>query len=247
MNFRNLFLCNGSLTVLYLIIMKSVLLVAPSLTLSDKDLDFFRQSEIEIHRANNGTEARELLSSKTFRVVVAELGTENIPGDELCSLIKKENQDTYVMLACTGKKSELKTCGLCGADAHIQTPFEPENLTRRIASILNLPNKRATRVLVKVKVNGSIKSEPFFSISHNISTTGMMLEAEQSLAIGDLVSCSFYLPESERLTAPCKVVRIEKAHGTTNRYGVEFAELDNESRVVIDEFIRQEREAGNFF
>jgi DNA-binding response OmpR family regulator len=227
--------------------MRNILLVTPSLELSEKDMQFLDQNSIKVHRAASGAEAKQLLSSTSFEVAVAELELDDMSGDALCTLIKEKDDQTYVMLACSGKTNELKACGRCGANAHIQTPLEPESLMLRISSILKVPRKRATRVLVKVKVNGSIKSEPFFSISHNISSTGMMLEAEQSLAIGDIVSCSFYLPETERMSAPCKVVRIDKASGENNRYGVEFVDLDNESIATIDGFILQEREAGNFF
>jgi len=227
--------------------MKRVLLVTPSLDLAGKDIEFFSQNSIELVQVKSGAEAKEILASSDFAIVVAELALEDISGDELCAFIKEKNNDAYVMLACSGKTNELKACGRCGANAHIQTPLNLEGLQHRISSILKVPTKRATRVLVKVKVNGSIKSEPFFSISHNISTTGMMLEAEQSLAMGDIVSCSFYLPESEKLMAPCKVVRIDKSTGSNSRYGVEFVDLAEDNRAMIENFVRQEREAGNFY
>jgi DNA-binding response OmpR family regulator len=227
--------------------MKQVLLVTPSLELTGKDEEFFSQNSIELKQAKSGTEARELLSSSDFDIVVAELALDGVSGDELCASIKESDNDTYVILACSGKKNELKTCGRCGANAHIPTPLDTENLLHRISTILKVPTKRATRVLVKVKINSTIKSEPFFSISHNVSTSGMMLEAEQSLALGDIIACSFYLPESERLMAPCKVVRIDKSTGANNRYGVEFVDLDDENKSVIENFVRQEREAGNFY
>lgn len=227
--------------------MKKVLTVTPSLELEENDTKRLTQNSVELKQVATGKEAQEILGSSHYDVVVAELNLPDMSGDKLCCSIKESDVDTYVLLACSGKKSELKACGRCGADAHLQTPIDPDTLIQRISSILKVPSKRATRVLVKAKVNSSIHSEPFFSISHNISVSGMMLEAEQSLAMGDIISCSFYLPESERLLASCKVVRVIKPKGTSNQYGVEFLELDEDNRTLIESFIMQEREAGNFF
>jgi len=223
------------------------LLATPSLELKKKDREAFAANSIQVEEVSTGIEAQEHLRHSRFHLVVAELDLPEVTGDELCCFIKEMDADIHVMLACSGKKSELKVCGRCGADAHIQTPIDSENLFHRASYILRVPTKRATRVLVKVKVNSTVQNEPFFSISNNISTSGMMLEAEQSLAMGDLISCSLFLPESDRFMATSRVVRIVKPSGHNHQYGVEFVELDEENRNIIEGFIKQEREAGNFF
>lgn len=227
--------------------MKKVLIVTPSLELKEKYIAGLDQGSVELTQVSTGKEAKAVIGSTHFDVVVAELSLPDISGDSLCCFIKENDSGTYVLLASNGKKSELKLCGRCGADAHLQTPIDPDMLIQRLSSILRVPTKRATRVLVKSKINGSIHSEPFFSISHNISISGMMLETEQSLAMGDIISCSFYLPESERLLASCKVMRVIQPKGNNHQYGVEFLQLDEENRSLIENFIKQEREAGNFF
>lgn len=232
--------------VLYYLLMKNVLMITPSKQPTEADLEKFSQQDIKVLSASNATDALELIKNTEIDLVVSDLELPDISGDELCSTIKGAAQSPYVMLACSGKRRDLKTCGRCGADAYVQTPIDMDILTKRVAAVLNFPGTRATRVLVKVKVNSSFQSEPFFSLSHNVSVTGMMMEAEQSLAKGDLITCSFYLPDSERLQITCKVVRVAPQEGNMHHYGVEFIDLDNESLLAIEDFIQQERQAGNF-
>jgi len=247
MHFYLLSLCNELRSGLYLEHMKRIMLATPSLELTEKYRDAFSSKDILIEEVSTGTEAQQQLEHSRFNLVVAEFDLPGVTGEELCCFIKEKDPDIHVLLACSGKKSELKVCGRCGADAHLQTPIDQDDLFHRVSYILKVPAKRATRVLVKVKVNSTVQSEPFFSISHNISLSGMMIEAEQSLAMGDIISCSFYLPEAERFMATSRVVRIVKPSGSNHQYGVEFLGLDEENRNIIDGFIKQEREAGNFF
>lgn len=226
--------------------MKNVLMITPSTILTESDIESFSREGLKVLTASNAKDAMELMDQAEIDLVVSDLELPGISGDDLCSTMKEDKQKPYVMLACSGKRRDLKTCGRCGADAYVQTPIEIDNLIKRIVAILNYPGMRATRVLVKVKVNGSFQSDPFFSISHNVSVTGMMMEAEQALAKGDLITCSFYLPDSERLQLTSKVVRVAPQEGSMHHYGVEFLDLDNESLQVIENFIQQEREAGNF-
>ena len=227
--------------------MKKVLLVSPVDALGGKEREMLEREDIEVQSVRDGREALDYIKDSRPDIVVAELNMPDISGDQVCTAVKSAGIESYVILASSGKKSDLKTCGRCNADAHIQTPIDPEDLAKRLLSILRMPVRRATRVLVKVQVQGSIKQAPFFSVSQNISVSGMMLETDQTLATGDLIECSFYLPESERLIASCRVVRVVKASGAARQYGVEFASLDEKSRATINEFISREREAGNFF
>lgn len=227
--------------------MKRVLLISPGISFSHSESADFLRDEISIDTAESAEEALERMEDDSYDLLVSELYLGGMNGDELCERIKKGGHDTYVILACSGKKNELKRCGRCGADAHVQTPIEADSLLHRISSTLKVHTPRATRVLVKVQVNGKIHSEPFFSISHNISVSGMMLEADQTLAKDDTITCSFYLPNSERLSASCKVMRVDKPEGGKNIYGILFEQMDEQGKALIQDFISTQRLEGNFY
>jgi c-di-GMP-binding flagellar brake protein YcgR len=100
-------------------------------------------------------------------------------------------------------------------------------------------------VLVKVRVETSYRSDEFFCTSRNLSNTGILLETEKSLARGDTINCSFFLPDVERIRTDCLIIRIERAKEGKYTYGAEFIELDEHQSKQISEFISREREVGN--
>jgi CheY-like chemotaxis protein len=204
---------------------------------------------LEVLTAETAEAALALLQESPVDLLLADLDLQKMGGDALCAAVKggsNGGQRTYVILACSGKKSELERCGACGADAYIRRPIDPEALSARVSAILGLPERRATRVLVKVTVQGSYHSEPFYCTSEDISITGILLESDKSLARGDMIDCAFFLPESERITVSCEVMRIAKVREGKHHYGAVFVDILDDARKTIEEFIERERAAGNF-
>lgn len=226
--------------------MKNILLIIPSCDIREDTLRKYLDNTVEIRSAANADEAMTIIGNERVDLLVADLELEGISGDELCRRTKAHDNGSYVILASNGKKTNLKLCGKAGADAHLQIPIVAEALARNVSSILKMPTKRATRVLVKTQISSSYNNEPFFCVSHNISATGMMLETEQSLAKDDRINCSFYLPDSEKLSARCSVVRVSQVDSKSNLYGVLFVDISDEDKALLEEFIAKEREAGNF-
>ena len=65
----------------------------------------------------------------------------------------------------------------------------------------------------------------------------MLLETDKPLAKGDTVSCSFFLPNSERIGAEGEIVRVVRKAVRTFQYGVRFVALLPEYRSAIETFI----------
>lgn len=226
---------------------KRVLFVLSSESPSADDLDIIKRDGLEPVFVSSAEDALTVLQRQEIDIVVAELSLPGMPGDHLCKQIRQNGMNVHVILACSDRKSDLKLCGLSGADAHASIPIDYSALSRRISAMLRIPTRRATRVLVKVKMDSTLRQDTFYSVSQNISITGMMLEAEKVLARDDRITCSFFLPDSERLVLTCRVVRIEKGQGKNQNYGVEFVNMSPESKSLIEKFIISEKEAGNFY
>ena len=203
--------------------------------------------EYKIFTSASMVEAMDIFRAEEPDLVLAELDLPPNGGDALCKDIKMNfpGNNTFVILACGKSAAELRKCGKSGADSYVRTPIAPDDIVRRINAILQKDVWRAHRVLVKVRIESSFKSEEFFCTSRNLSATGIFLETDKSLARGDIVNCSFFLPDAERIRTNCRIVRVNKGEDSKHAYGAEFMEFDDYQRKTIDDFIQSQREIGN--
>lgn len=223
--------------------MKKVLIAYSDKKSAEAHAAYLNGSGFVTDYACTSGEAIAALAHDNYAIVLSELELPEDGGESVCEAAKKNN--VFFIMACEGTRSELRTCGKIGADAYIKIPFEKEELLRRIKSLAENRSWRAPRVLVKVSVESFYRTETFFCTSLNISETGMLLECDKVLAKDDVIKCSFFLPDFDRIKATCYVVRVEQDEDGLHRYGVEFTGLEDEERDVLRLFIRSQREEGN--
>lgn len=227
--------------------MRRILLALKDGEAAEKLAESLDSPEYKVFTSASMEEAMDIFRAEEPDLVLAELNLPPSGGDALCIDIKKAfpNNNTFVILACGTSAAELRKCGMSGADSYVRTPIEPADIVRRINAILQKNEWRAHRVLVKVRVESSFRSEEFFCTSRNLSATGIFLETDKSLARGDIVNCSFFLLDTERIRTNCRIMRVEKGEDSKHAYGAEFIEFDDSQRKIIDDFIKKQREIGN--
>lgn len=108
--------------------------------------------------------------------------------------------------------------------------------------LLAISNRKYVRVLVQMRVPGE-KSTTVFAFSRNISETGMLVETEASLRLGDLVGLNFMLPGvggGAPIDARGEIVRLQSPEGSTtvHLYGVRFSDIGAGDRDVIATYTR---------
>ena len=96
---------------------------------------------------------------------------------------------------------------------------------------------------MRVKVVGSKEHQAFQGWSHDVSTSGILLEAHERLVVGDRISCRFSLSRSCRIEAEGEVVRSVRTLDGEHRYGVRFIDLAPDFATEIETFIAS-RESG---
>jgi DNA-binding response OmpR family regulator len=207
-----------------------------------------REAGYEVLTASSAEGALESYERQGTDFLAADLDLPRMGGDGLCSRIREKDKRVYVCLICSGKKAELRRCGNCGANAYMKEPVDPDDLARRVDLILRAKGRRATRVLARVRVEGYFSSEPFFCTSRDISETGILLETDRTLAKGDRITSTFFLPEMERLKVKGCVVRITKGEDESKCLcGVEFVDAEEGEKSVLREFVERQKREGNFF
>jgi len=117
--------------------------------------------------------------------------------------------------------------------------IRPLELLRKVSRLLNIKERKSYRVLLKVTVKGGLNDTSFFCTSQNISTTGILIETERTLEVGDCISCSFYLPNSGAISLDGEVVRTSGNTKDGFRYGVRYLKISPGHQVQIEKFIKK--------
>ncbi len=184
--------------------------------------------------------ALELHKSENMDLIVVNLDMPELNGDELCFLLRKDAtmQQVSVIIVGTDSESDMNRFKRCQANAYVTRPIRPLQLLEKVSQLLDIQERKNYRVLLKVTVNGKSPTETFFCSSQNISTSGILIETDKVLQKGDSISCSFFLPGAERISADAEIVRIAQNGTGACHYGGRFINLRSQYRASIDSFVK---------
>jgi DNA-binding response OmpR family regulator len=208
---------------------------------------YLQRSDISIFSAATHDEVLKLHVEEHMNVIVSKL---DMPGDhraeDIFDIIRKSNdlRRVSVVMTCNDDLVHRERARRCGADVVMTMPVNPVQLSTKVRELLNVAPRQAYRVVLNVSVDGKFKNRPFLCRTENVSASGMRMRTSLDLAIGDVISCSFYLPGGTKVTSGGEIVRlIDRPEGEAEHiYGVKFTNISPEVRTAIESFI--EREAG---
>ena len=225
--------------------MKKLLLVSSSPTFLERNRNLLGRADLPIHTATTGREALLRAREESVDLIISEMKLDDMGGDELCALVLTEHRQEPVLVAlvCRDTTEEVSRARQCGANACLVRPLQPLQLLETVGRLLSTSMVRNRRVSVRVKVMGRKEHREFQGWSHDVSTTGILLEATERLVIGDRISCRFSLSGPQRIEVEGEVVRSVRALDGEHRYGVRFIDLTPESGAEIETFVAS-RESG---
>lgn len=205
----------------------------------EKERGLLNRADFRVVTAMSGREALRIHRAEKVNLIIADLEMADMGGDELCSLVRKENEirDVSFILACHDVPVELERVTRCGANAWIRKPVQPGQLLEKVEQFLAISTRRGYRVLLRVRVHGSTDNTTFFCTSQNISVSGMLIETEKLLAVGSRITCMFFLPGTSQIAVDAEVVRCAPVTDGVSQYGVRFVDLAPKSREEIESFI----------
>lgn len=97
---------------------------------------FLSESGFDVSLAKDTQEARSLIQSTNFSLLIVDVMMPNENGVEFTNEFRKSSNLPIIMLTARGE-SEDRISGLeAGADDYVQKPFEPKELLLRINNIL---------------------------------------------------------------------------------------------------------------
>jgi CheY-like chemotaxis protein len=194
-----------------------------------------------IFEANSGRQALKIHRRERADLIIMDLQMPGMDGEQVTRTIRTERaqRTVSILMFADGSRPGLRErCLAAGADDFVSKPFKNTDLLARARSLMNVAVRKPTALLAHVKAeDAEPAAKPFVARIVNVSTSGLLLEANVPLATGRRVRVKFFVPDSiAQISARATVVRRADAAGTT-RWGVRFTALDAAARRIIQDYV----------
>jgi CheY-like chemotaxis protein len=120
--------------------MKKILIAEDERDIRDLIAFTLRFAGYEVLTANNGEEAVQMTQKEMPDLVLTDVRMPKMTGYEACRLIKADPTTKHipvVFLSAKGQEAEVQNGLAAGADEYLLKPFAPDQLTRKVAEILD--------------------------------------------------------------------------------------------------------------
>lgn len=222
--------------------MKKVLLAPDIITLLVQHKSFLARADMQVFAADSNEEAFAIHREEKVHLIVMHLARYGMTTEKFCSIIRDDTDlsRVSVIIICANLQSDIEESSRCKANAILTRPVNPAILLEKSQQLLDISSRTSFRVLLNVTVEGTVGNTAFFCRSENISSTGMLIETDQVLMVGDKIACSFFLPAGERIQTTAQVVRnIKQTRGFgAYQYGIMFSRVTPEEKRALADFIK---------
>jgi DNA-binding response OmpR family regulator len=222
--------------------MKKILIDKTLYAGMDRGESLRQRTDVKLYTAATNDELLSLHRAEKMDLIISRLDAPGMPSERLFAEIRNDASLRAVsqILFCRDQPDEKARAERCGPTAVMTLPVNSALLLDKAQSLLKSPSRGSYRVLISVSLETS-KNESFFCRSENISVTGLLLETDRSLAPGDQVICSFFLPGAKQIVASGEIVRAANHADKSGmkRFGVKFAGISPADIAAIDNFVKK--------
>jgi DNA-binding response OmpR family regulator len=219
---------------------KKILVASSSYHFLDRNKHLLDRSHLRVLTATTGMEALRLHREEPVDLIVTEMHLDDMTGDEFCSLFRREERqrNVAVVLAYPDTPVECTRAEKSAADICLKRPIHPVQLLQAVEQLLEGVNiLRDNRTPIKVRVLSRKQSIVCTCLSYNISVTGIMLETDEHLNMGERITCEFSFSGALLIETKAEVIRSLYGVNGKQRYGVHFIDLAPEFCREIDQYV----------
>jgi DNA-binding response OmpR family regulator len=223
--------------------MKKIIITQDVKELIEREDNFLNRAEFRIIPVASNEEALDIHRVEKADVIIADLDSQALNGELLCSAIRdnKELCRVSLIIMHSGDTSEIQRASRCRANAFMEKFTDPAIIIEKARQLMSIPVREAFRSPIGIMVNCDNTLHPALGYAENISVTGMLFDSEKSFSKGEIISCWFVLPDSTHVRTAAEIVRISTraTEHDTNQYGVRFLDLNHAFRTAISEYVRK--------
>ena len=134
------------------------ILISDSLKQFVSGENILSRANIQLLTASSSQEILSMHRDVRADLIIIDVDMPGMPGDELCSLLRKEPEPNpvKVLIAVEPKETDIKRAEQCNANTYITKPINSALFFSKIASLLDIQTRKAYRMSVKVTVAGEM-------------------------------------------------------------------------------------------
>jgi CheY-like chemotaxis protein len=219
--------------------MKKVLLASGYTFFVRKMSNLVMRMGFHLFTETSGVAAIGLHGQHDFDLIILDYKLEDMHGPALCTLIRQGDVSPQVpiIMTCHNLSGSMARARESGATSVVVKPFEPVTMIELMGTHLGMQLVRSRRVSLRANVTCRSRELEFTCLSHDVSTTGILLETDYGLDLGRRISCWFTLPNDCRIEVEGVVTRFKTAPELQNLYGIKFVEIPSPMSQNIDAYI----------
>jgi CheY-like chemotaxis protein len=223
--------------------MKKIIIAQPLQDFIEQQVSVLVRNENKLFYVKSGKEAIDVHRKEKGDLIIIETDFRDLTCEQFCSVIRGDEnlKGVSILIICSDKPSDVDRCQKCGANDYIQ-PLTPAAFLKKATQFLSISERTSYKVIVKVSKTENNRITHVFCTSQNISSSGILLETDGILKKGDKITCSFFLPNSVRISAEGEIVRIAKKEDGSRSYGVRFIDVPLSVESKIELFIQKWKE-----
>jgi len=217
--------------------MKTILLVEGPIPVRELSGSLFRRRECVLDVASSGSEALDRVRERAPDLVLYDSRVPDLDPASFVESLADEHGSVPVIALLEEHEAERDIKVLeAGASAVLVRPIDEIDLNATIRDVLGIQLRRHLRMFVKIRVDATVGESTHFATIRDLSLSGVRIESERPVRIGDVVKLAFFLPNDDvPVMALCRVVR--EAGGEPPCHGCEFVGLSVDERQRIHDFL----------
>lgn len=221
--------------------MKKVLLSNDLKRLLTEKSSYLDRSDVKVYSASTNDELLKIHKREQVDLIVTQLDMPGMKTEAFFDAIRnsKELREVATIIICKDTLAHRERCKRCKPNAFFTLPLDIALLHIRMHKFLNVAPRKRYRAPLAVAIQGSFKSKPQPFWTENISTSGMLIKAEELLSPGDGIFFSFFLPDGTHVSGYGEITRTAQTDPRLESflYGVRFTNIGSGDRSAIESVV----------
>lgn len=192
-----------------------------------------------------GSEVLQAMQGEAVSLLMVGPDLLDMTAVDLCVRVRAELRIAQVSIIFVGglrDVSRAREAMRAGANAAFVQPFDPAALVAQVQTLASVAVRRSTRLLVRMEVESTQDAGFQVGSTHNLSSSGMLVESDVHLEIGSTIKLRFFLPgESTEVSTQARVVRIQPRANGKSLVALAYVNLQRVARDAIERFVMPRR------
>ncbi|HET6372981.1 MAG TPA: response regulator [Candidatus Polarisedimenticolia bacterium] len=195
---------------------------------------------LKVHVTTSALEAAPLARVLQPDLVIVDFEMPDMNGAQICSLMRDDAVTAHIPVLIQSIHEDEATTRQCleaGAVGFVQKAGGREALLASVARVLGVAQRRHVRVPCRVTGKVTQDEKVVSGVVEDISMSGALLVSDQGFEIGSALKLQFRLPGLPReIQVLGEVVRMEEVSDIARGFGIQFLEIDANSRSLLNSF-----------